>query len=191
MSNRYIQEPKTKLQVASPADVASYLLEHVFVPFDDVPQEEMWVMLLDTKNRCRYLAMLYRGTVNTITMRIAEFYRDAVRYNSTAIIIAHCHPSGEVVPSPEDVHLTRKIKEAGELLDVELLDHLIIGKDKYARLDAVLYAGTNFVDDRISIAFTTPVFAMQAMNDLRKIVNATIKFYDKTTVVFSKERNDD
>ncbi len=62
---------------------------------------------------------------------------------------------------------------------------------KYARMDAVLYAGTNFVDDHISIAFITPAFAIQAMNDFRKYVNATMKFYDKCTVTFSKERQND
>jgi DNA repair protein RadC len=72
--------------------------------------------------------------VNSSIIRVAELFREAVRENATAMIVAHNHPSGDPTPSPEDVQVTRSIVEAGSLLGVEVLDHLVIGHQRYVSL---------------------------------------------------------
>jgi len=72
--------------------------------------------------------------VNSAQVRVGEVFRDAVRRNSTAMIVAHNHPSGDPTPSPEDILVTRQIVEAGKLLDVDVLDHLIIGRGRYVSM---------------------------------------------------------
>jgi DNA repair protein RadC len=77
---------------------------------------------------------VYKGNVNTSVVRIAELFREAIRHNSTGLILAHNHPSGDPTPSPEDVRITRQIVESGKLLDIDVLDHLIIGQGRYISL---------------------------------------------------------
>lgn len=109
-------------QIKSPQDAAQ-LLSHLA----RLEQEEMWTLYLDTKNRVLGKAQVYQGSVHTTVVRIAELFRAAVRNNATAIILAHNHPSGDPTPSPEDAAITREIVKAGALLDIEVLDHLVIG----------------------------------------------------------------
>lgn len=73
-------------------------------------------------------------TVNTSLVRVGELFREAVRENCAAVIIAHNHPSGDPTPSPEDVAITEEIVRAGRLLDIEVLDHLVIGRQRYVSL---------------------------------------------------------
>ncbi|MEE8390301.1 MAG: JAB domain-containing protein, partial [Anaerolineae bacterium] len=67
-------------------------------------------------------------------IRVSEVFRDAVKRNCAAIIVAHNHPSGDPTPSPEDVEVTRQLVEAGKLLDIEVLDHLIVGQQRFVSL---------------------------------------------------------
>lgn len=98
-------------------------------------QEEMWVMLLDTRNRVLGTRSLYKGSLNTSVVRIGEIFRPAIEAPAAAIIVAHNHPSSDPSPSPEDVHVTRQIAEAGKLLDIDVLDHLIVaGGGQYVSL---------------------------------------------------------
>jgi DNA repair protein RadC len=77
---------------------------------------------------------VYVGSLNTTWVRVSEVFRDAIRQNAAALIVAHNHPSGDPSPSPEDVALTREIISAGKLLDIEVLDHLIIGHQRFVSL---------------------------------------------------------
>ena len=97
-------------------------------------QEEMWVMLLDTRNRVMGLRALYKGNLNSSIVRVGELFRPAIEAPAAAIVVAHNHPSADPSPSPEDIHVTRQIAEAGKLLDIELLDHLIIAGGRYVSL---------------------------------------------------------
>ena len=96
--------------------------------------EELWVMNLDTRNRLMHLVKLYQGSVNSSQVRVAEVYRQAIADNSPTIILIHNHPSGDPTPSPDDVAVTRSIYQAGKLLDIDLLDHLIIVNDRFVSL---------------------------------------------------------
>ena len=88
-------------------------------------------MQLDTRNRLIRQSDVYQGSLNASLIRIGEVFRDAVRRNAAAIIVVHNHPSGDSTPSPEDIAVTRAIVEAGKLLDIEVLDHIIIGDNRY------------------------------------------------------------
>lgn len=119
-----------RLQVRSPADIAQYFM----IEMRELDQEELWVACLDTKNRLIRVAKVYRGSVNTAMIRVCEVFKEAVRCNATAIVVAHNHPSNDCTPSPEDILVTRQIVEAGKLLDCELLDHIILAGSTYVSL---------------------------------------------------------
>ena len=98
-------------------------------------QEYLMVILLDTRNRALGEPIeVYRGSVNTSLVRVAEVLRPAIRANASAMLMAHGHPSGDPSPSPEDVSLTRSVVEAGKLMDIRLLDHLILGQGSFVSL---------------------------------------------------------
>jgi DNA repair protein RadC len=118
-----VEQPSDRVQIKSPGDVAALLM----IEMGHLDQEHLRTVLLDTKNRVQEVATIYIGSVNSAAIRVGEVFKAAIRRNSTAIIVAHNHPSGDPTPSPEDILVTRQIVEAGKLLDVECLDHLIIG----------------------------------------------------------------
>jgi DNA repair protein RadC len=89
---------------------------------------------LDTKNFVVHVQTVYQGTVNSSVVRAAEVLRPAVTRNCLGIVVVHNHPSGDPTPSPEDVRTTEQLRKAGELLDIELLDHVIIGQHKWVSL---------------------------------------------------------
>ena len=97
-------------------------------------QEELRVLLLDTRNRVQHIETVYRGSVNSSQVRVAEIFKAAIRRNATNLIVIHNHPSGDPTPSPDDVAITRAILQAGELLDIKLLDHIIIGNGRFVSL---------------------------------------------------------
>jgi DNA repair protein RadC len=119
--------PAPQEQITRPKDIADFLM----VRMGHLLQEEMWVVCLSTKNRIQGVHTIYKGSVNMTQIRVGEMFRDAIRYNSAAVIYAHNHPSGVVEPSPDDVMVTRALVQAGELLNCEVLDHLVIGQGKW------------------------------------------------------------
>jgi DNA repair protein RadC len=125
-----IASPEDRVQVRSPADAANLLLGEMSL----LEQEEMRVLLLDTRNRVLAITTVYQGSLNTSVVRVGELFREAIRRNAAAIIVVHNHPSGDPTPSPEDVSVTRTILEAGKLLDIEVLDHLVIGQQRFVSL---------------------------------------------------------
>jgi DNA repair protein RadC len=118
-----IEQPPELPSVRSPMDAANLVMADMSI----LEQEELRVMLLDTKNRVLTTKTLYRGSLNTTMIRTGELFRDAIRRQVCSIILLHNHPSGDPTPSPEDVAVTRQAVEAGKLLDITVLDHLIIG----------------------------------------------------------------
>ena len=132
--SRFVREVRESVRIHSPTEAAHYLLSKVFTPFEQFEQEEMWVLLLNTKAHVTHEVMIYRGTVNTIDVREAEVLKEAVRLNAPSLILSHVHPSGDASPSPEDVQVSRRIHQAAKLLGLSLLDHIIIGKDSWVSL---------------------------------------------------------
>ena len=122
--------PQEQPQVRSPADVANL----VMLDMGLLEQEQLRVVLLDTKNSVIRLVTVYTGSLNTAVVRVGEIFREAIRANCAALIIVHNHPSGDPTPSPEDVRVTEMIVEAGRLLDIAVLDHLVIGRNRFVSL---------------------------------------------------------
>lgn len=133
-SNRFVRVVREEVIVRTPADAAVHLQEKVFAPFDRLDQEELWVLLLSTGHRITHEVMLYRGTVDMIFVRPAEIFKEAVRVNAAAVLLAHNHPSGEPSPSPQDVALTATVNLAGELLGIQLVDHIVVGRQAWTSL---------------------------------------------------------
>lgn len=125
-----IESPGERPQVRSPADAANLVMSEMGI----LEQEHLRVMLLDTKNRVLETKTVYQGSLNTSLIRVGELFREAIRANCASLIVLHNHPSGDPTPSPEDVAVTRQIVEAGKLLDVDVLDHLIIGRQRFVSL---------------------------------------------------------
>lgn len=119
-----------RAQITSPADVANLLMSEMM----HLEQEHLKVVILDTRNRVLETPTIYIGSLNTVVARTGELFKAAVRINAAAIIVVHNHPSGDPSPSPEDIEITRQLITAGKLLDIEVLDHIIIGHQRYVSL---------------------------------------------------------
>jgi DNA repair protein RadC len=126
-----VSSPDERPTISSPADAANLLMYQMSA----LEQEYLYVILLDTRNRVLGKPLeVYHGSLNTSLIRTGEVFREAVKANAAGLIVAHNHPSGDPSPSPEDVAVTRALVEAGKLLDVEVLDHLVIGRQRFVSL---------------------------------------------------------
>jgi DNA repair protein RadC len=131
LGHRIRQEsPDERLAINSPKDAAD-ILQHEMSALE---QEEMRILMLDTRNRVIDESTVYKGSLNSSQIRVGELFKAAIRRNAAAIILAHNHPSGDPAPSPEDIAVTRAIIQAGKLLDIEVLDHLVIGSNRFVSL---------------------------------------------------------
>jgi DNA repair protein RadC len=119
--------------VRTPADAAEPLVDAM----GSLEREELRVLLLDTKNVVVATRTVYRGNLAGSSVRVGEVYRDAVRRCAAAVVVAHNHPSGDASPSGEDLRITSELADAGRLLDIELLDHLVIGRGRWTSLRAI------------------------------------------------------
>jgi DNA repair protein RadC len=117
-------------QFRSPQDSANFLMAH----YGAVQQEIFVVLCLDAKNRIQNVHELYRGTAQSAVIRVGEVFKEAIRLNSTAIICSHNHPSGDPSPSGDDIHTTKDIAQAGKLLDIDVLDHIVIGSGSWVSM---------------------------------------------------------
>lgn len=119
-----------RIPLNTPSAIASYYINTI----GSSDQEEMHLIFLDTKNRRIHNVLLTKGTVNASLVSTREVFAEALRYCAVSIIMVHNHPSGDPSPSREDLEVTQKVKAAGELLDIRLLDHIIIGHDRFCSL---------------------------------------------------------
>jgi DNA repair protein RadC len=119
-------------RVRTPADVA----ERLVLEMRHLDREELLVCLLNTRNVVLARSTVYVGNLAGSPVRIGEVYREAVRRQAAAVIVAHNHPSGDPSPSGDDLRITADLADAGRLLDIELLDHLVIGHDRWVSLRA-------------------------------------------------------
>ena len=122
-----VESPEERPTINSPADAAAL----VQYEMSALEQEHLRVLLLDRRNKVMEVSEVYRGSVNSSQVRIGEVFKEAIRKNASGVVIVHHHPSGDPTPSPDDVAVTRAIVQAGKLLDVDVLDHLVIGQCKW------------------------------------------------------------
>ena len=124
------EDSDEKVEIHSPKDAADLVMYEMSA----LEQEHLRVILLNTRNQVMDIVDVYKGSVNSSQIRIAEIFKHAIRRNAPAIILVHNHPSGNPKPSPDDVAVTRAIVQSGEMLDIKVLDHLVIGGGKYCSL---------------------------------------------------------
>jgi len=125
-----VTAPDERPQIRSPADAANLLMMEMGL----LDQEHLRLILLDTKNRVLEMPTVYIGNLNTSVIRVGELFRYALRANCAGMIVIHNHPSGDPSPSPEDVRVTERIVEAGKMLDIDVLDHIVIGQHRFVSL---------------------------------------------------------
>jgi len=125
-----VASPEEKAVVRSPEDAARLVMYEMGA----LEVEHLKVMLLDTRSKLIRIVQVYVGSLNASLIRVGEIFKEAVRANAASLIVVHNHPSGDPSPSPEDIAVTHEIVSAGQLLDVEVLDHLIIGKNRFVSL---------------------------------------------------------
>ncbi len=119
-----------RLKVTRPADVADYLGPEM----RGLAQEQLRVVLLDTKNRVLATPLIYQGGLNSVVIRLGDVFREAVACGAAALILVHNHPSKDATPSTEDIRLTQDAARVGEILGVQVLDHIIVAGDGYVSL---------------------------------------------------------
>ena len=120
-------------RIRAPADLG----ERLIPAMGHLEREELRSVLLNTKNTVIGMVTVYEGNLAGSSIRIGEVFREAVRRQSAALVVVHNHPSGDPSPSAEDLRITRELTEAGRLLDIELLDHLVIGHGRWVSLRAL------------------------------------------------------
>ena len=125
------QTPEDRPIIHSPEDAADL----VQYEMSSLEQEQLRVILLNTRNHVLGLKTIYQGSLNSSQVRVGELFRPAIRENAAAIIVVHNHPSGDPSPSPDDVAITKAMINGGKLLDIQVLDHLIIGQGRFVSLN--------------------------------------------------------
>ncbi len=129
-------QPEERAVIRSPEDVSNLMQGELGL----LDQEHLRVLLINTRNQVLGMHEVYRGSVHTAVVRIGELFREALRQNAPCIILVHNHPSGDPAPSSEDISMTKQAIAAGELLDVEVLDHVIIAHARFASLKSMRVA---------------------------------------------------
>jgi DNA repair protein RadC len=116
--------------IRSPEDGAKYLMNDMRF----LSQEHFVCLYLNTKNQIIHRQTIFIGSLNASIVHPREVYKEAVRRSAASLICVHNHPSGDPTPSREDIEVTKRLSEAGKIVGIELLDHLIIGENKYVSL---------------------------------------------------------
>jgi len=130
LGRKLLQPEEERPTIHSPGDAAQILMPILA----HREQEFLLVMMLDTRNRMLDISEIYHGSLNSSMVRVGEVFKPALQRNAAAVLIAHNHPSTDPSPSPEDVSVTRSIVEAGKLLDVSVVDHIICGLSRWVSL---------------------------------------------------------
>jgi DNA repair protein RadC len=127
MSQQRIEDRYT---IRSPQDAATYLMADMTA----LLQEHFVVLFLNVKNQIIHKQTIFIGSLNASIVHPREIFREAVKRSAASLVCAHNHPSGNPAPSPEDIEVTKRIQEAGYIIGIELLDHVIIGDHQFISL---------------------------------------------------------
>lgn len=127
LGRRALAGADTRPRFLSPRELASYLIPR----FGSFPVERFGVLLLDTRQRLLAVRVVSVGSVDASLAHPREVFRDAVAHNAAALVVFHNHPSGDPSPSADDLALTARLRQAGQVLGIELLDHLVLAEARY------------------------------------------------------------
>lgn len=125
MIDRYNQ-----ISYNNPETVAEYFYSH----YQQSSTEEFVVLILDSKNKLIALETISVGTINSTIVHPREVFKGAIKRSANAIILVHNHPSGDPTPSDEDIRITKRLAEAGEIVGIKVLDHIVVGKNRHISL---------------------------------------------------------
>lgn len=137
VSTRLIREsgPWYTEKITSPEDVARIMRDHM--DMGNLDREHFVVLYLDRKNHVNAIQTVSIGGLHSSLVHPREVFKPAIVASSAAIILVHNHPSGDSTPSTEDINITRRLIEAGKILGIEVLDHVVIGNNEYKSLKAL------------------------------------------------------
>lgn len=130
LGRRATKSSKKRIAIKSPGDAAEYLMEQMRY----YTREHFEVLLLDTKGQVLRIETVSIGTINASLIHPREVFAPAIRQHAYAVILAHNHPSGDPVPSPDDISTTNRLIECGRIIDIPVLDHIVIGDETYLSL---------------------------------------------------------
>lgn len=116
-----------KISYNSPESVADYFYDH----YRTSNKEEFVILILDSKNKLLALDSVSTGTINSTIVHPREVFKSAIKKSANSIILVHNHPSGDPYPSKEDIQITRRLTEAGEIVGIKVLDHIVIGSNRH------------------------------------------------------------
>lgn len=122
--------PEERPRITSPEDA----IQLVGIEMAALEQEQLRVLILDTRNAVLAIRTVYQGSANSATVRVGELFRDAIRHAAVSLVLVHNHPSGDPTPSSADVAMTAEVVQAGALLDIAVVDHIIIGHGRHTSL---------------------------------------------------------
>ncbi|HWL11392.1 MAG TPA: DNA repair protein RadC, partial [Ureibacillus sp.] len=125
-----LKQVDSRFTIRSPQDAATYLMPEM----SSLQQEHFVALFLNVKNQVLHKQTIFIGSLNSSIVHPREIYREAVKRSAASIICAHNHPSGNATPSPEDIEVTKRLQEAGYIIGIELIDHVIIGDHQYISL---------------------------------------------------------
>lgn len=121
---------KERYAIRSPGDAAKYLMDEMRF----LSQEHFICLYLNTKNIVMHKQTIFIGSLNASIVHPREVYKEAIKRSAASVICLHNHPSGDPSPSREDVEVTRRLAESGKIIGIDLLDHIIIGENKFVSL---------------------------------------------------------
>jgi DNA repair protein RadC len=128
---RFVQRLGNPFSVFDAPSVAGYIMENIFPKPETYMQEEMWALLFNCRDQITYEVLVSRGSLTESHAHPSMIFRDAIWLGAHRVIITHNHPSGNPDPSHADVELTQRLRNAGELLGIPMLDHIIVAKDAW------------------------------------------------------------
>lgn len=129
LSRRLSMTSMERASINSPSDAAALCSD-----MNTFDIEHLRVIMLNTKSMVLGMVDVYKGSVNSSQIRVGEVFRPALQRNAPSVIIVHNHPSGDATPSPDDVAVTRALIQAGKLLDIQVLDHIVVGHGQWSSL---------------------------------------------------------
>jgi DNA repair protein RadC len=124
---------ESKPQIRSPDDVAKLMMADLRYE----TREHLYALILDVRNQVRHRRLISTGTLTESLVHPREVFKEAIKFSAAGIILVHNHPSGDPSPSPEDRATTRRLMEAGQIVGIEVLDHIIIGDGRWSSLKAL------------------------------------------------------
>ncbi|GKV65714.1 MULTISPECIES: RadC family protein [Sporosarcina] len=126
----YRTSPQDRYKIRSPEDAANYLMTDM----SSLNQEHFVVLFLNVKNEVLHKQTIFIGSLNSSIVHPREVFREAFKRSAASMIISHNHPSGDTTPSREDIEVTKRLMEAGSIMGIDVLDHIIIGDQKFISL---------------------------------------------------------